>query len=280
MSELKRVLICGTDDLASAVAIRLYRSGLHPILLSSERPLDIHYQRTYSGAVYAGSKAIDQVTSWTVAGLLQKGDINPAASIGDFIHYVLANRNIPILSNNELKSDPSISVDYIFISDAELFLEIPVRISDAPVIIAPADMGVFEQSRYRICRDFSCLGSVIYPFNRERFVDCTKDEPQSSDFETVRAPLEGVFTTDCTLDDLVHEKQELGRINDIPILSPLSGRITGLLNSGMIIKGGTLFAEVCPVSQKTSAKRISTKSFAVAGGVLEAILYDIHLENH
>lgn len=278
MSTGKRVLICGTDDLASAVAIRLYRAGFRTILLSAERPLDLHYQRTFSGAVYAGSREIDHISALTIGGLLQKGEINPTASIADFISYTLANRHIPIISIKELKSDPGISADYIFISDAELFSELPDRISDASIIIAPADMGVFEQSRYRICRDSACLGNVIYPFNRDSFVDCKKDEADNSESETVRAPLEGVFTTSCTLDGLIHEKQELGRINDIPILSPLSGKITGLLNSGLIIKGGTPFAEVCPVSKTISAKRISPRSFAVAGGVLEAILYDINLE--
>jgi len=96
--------------------------------------------------------------------------------------------------------------------------------------------------------------------------------------EIVRAPLEGVFTTNCMLDGWIHEKQELGRINDIPILSPLSGKITGLLNSGLIIPGGTAFAEVCPATKSISAKRISVQSYAMAGGVLEAILYDIQLE--
>jgi len=278
MSEQKQILICGTDDLASAVAIRLFRAGFHVILLAASRPQDLHYQRTFSAAVYAGSREIEQIGADTISGLLEKGEINPDTAIADFIHYTLANRHIPILLSGDIKNSLNFNADYIFVSDADLFEIIPERMSDNSVLITPADIGAIEHARYRICRDSACLGNVIYPFNRDSFADCKKDKEDMRESEIVRAPLEGVFTTNCMLDGWIHEKQELGRINDIPILSPLSGKITGLLNSGLIIPGGTAFAEVCPATKSISAKRISVQSYAMAGGVLEAILYDIQLE--
>lgn len=277
MSERKHILICGTGDLASATAIRLFRAGFHVILLAADRPQDLHYQRTFSAAVYAGSREIEQVSADTVGGLLDKGDIDPDTTIPDFIHYTLANRHIPIIFADDFKNNLNFVADYIFSSDADLFEVIPERISDDSVIIAPADIESIEQAQYRICRDSVCLGNVIYAFNRDSFTDCKKDDPDMKESEMVRAPLEGVFTTSCMLDGWIHEKQELGKINDIPILSPMSGKITGLLNSGLIITSGTAFAEVCPATKSISAKRLSFQSYAIAGGVLEAILYDLNL---
>lgn len=278
MTEGKHVLICGSDDLASATAIRLFRAGFQVVLLAADHPQDLHHQRTFSAAVYAGSREIDRVRADTAAGLIEKGEMEPKASLSDFIRYTLANRHIPIVFEDDLKHSPGISIDYIFSSDTALFDIIPERLSDDSVVIVPADIGSIEQAQYRICRDTLCLGSVIYPFNRDSFIDCKKDDPNLKESELVRTPLEGVFTTSCTLDDWIHEKQELGRINEIPILSPLSGKITGLMNSGLIIPGGTAFAEICPASKSVSAKRISAASYAIAGGVLEAVLFDINLK--
>lgn len=275
---LAHLLITGSGDPATATALRLFRAGFKVTILSANLPLDIHHKRTFSNAVFSGEKEIDQIKACTFSGSMEKGDSAPDTPLGAFVEYTHANRQIPVLTEEDLTRFSGVKFDYIFVSDARLYSLIPARIKNGSVIISIAGMDDVEETTYAICADQVYFGRVIYPFNRDDFIECRKLSPDASVKETVRAPLEGVFTTDCTMDGFIHEKQELGKINEIPILSPATGKISGLLNSGMIIQAGTVFAEICSVSDPRSARFIPGEALAVAGGVLEAVLYDLNLK--
>ena len=79
------------------------------------------------------------------------------------------------------------------------------------------------------------------------------------------------------INDHVQEKEELARINNIPILAPESGRLVGILNSGILVPGGTDFAEIAPFHSCAYGHLIPTDAWAIAGAVLEVILYDMNL---
>ena len=274
----KQVLIAGTNDLATAAAIRLFRSGFSVTLLSTEQPFDMHHSRNYSGAVYAGEKEIENITAITIARALEKGDCQPDTSVSDFIRFSQANRKIPIMFGDGLKRCSDILFDYLFACEQDVYELVDDRLKDQAVIISLAGSDYLEQAHYQICNDLVYTGRVIYPFNKDEMVECMPSVPQVSGTNAVKAPLEGVFSTIHNVDGLIHEKQELAAINNIPILSPFSGKISGLLNSGIIIQAGTLFAEIASASDPRPAKALPATSISVAGGVLEAILFDINLE--
>ncbi len=272
------ILITGSGDLATAAALRLFRSGYEVTLFASDHPIDVHHNRTYSNGVYNGEKTIEQVTACTRSGSAAKGDCAPETPLSEFIAFTHSNRQIPIITQEDLSAIAALQFDYIFTADTLFFEKLPSRIIDNSILISKAEDAAARISRYQICIDPVYLGKVIYPFNKEDFLDCSTKNVDSEQKETVRAPLEGVFTTDTTIGSFIHEKQELGRINDIPILSPAAGKISGLLNSGLIIPAGTVFAEICSISNPAPAKLIPAEASAVAGGVLEAILFDLNLE--
>ena len=272
------ILITGSGDLATAAALRLFRSGYQITLFAPDRPLDIHHNRTFSNAVYNGEKMVEEVTACTRSGSAAKGDCAPETPLDAFVDFTSTNRQIPILTEEDLTEVVTLQFDYIFTAETEMFEKVPSRVTENSVIISKAGDVAANVSRYQICVDPVYYGRVMYPFNREDFFNCGADKQDSGLNEKVRAPLEGVFTATTMIGSIIHEKQELGRINDIPILSPASGKISGLLNSGLIIPAGTVFAEICSVSDTAPVKLIPAESFAVAGGVLEAILYDLNLE--
>ncbi len=271
------ILITGSGDIATAAALRLFRSGYKVILFASDHPIDVHHNRTYSNAVYNGEKTVEQVTACTRSGSAVKGDCAPETPLNEFVAFTHSNRQIPIITQEDLSAIAALRFNYIFTADMPLFDKLPSGVTDSAVIICKAEDTFTAGSRYQVCADPVCLGRVIYPFNRDDFIDCGKVLPDSGPKEEVHAPLEGVFTTTATIGNFIHEKQELGRINDIPILSPASGKISGLLNSGLIIPAGTVFAEICSLSDPAPVKLIPAEASAVAGGVLEAILFDLNL---
>ncbi len=271
------ILITGSGDIATATALRLFRSGYEVTLFASDHPIDVHHNRTYSNGVYNGEKTVEQVTACTRSGSAEKGDCAPETLLSEFVSFTHSNRQIPIITQEDMSAIAALRFDYIFTADTIFFEKLPSGVIDNSVIISKAEDAASTVSRYQICVDPVYLGKVIYPFNRDDFVDCGKVKQNSGSKEEIRAPLEGAFTTATMIGNFIHEKQELGRINDIPILSPASGKISGLLNSGLIIPVGTVFAEICSISNPAPVKLIPADASAVAGGVLEAILFDLNL---
>jgi xanthine dehydrogenase accessory factor len=67
-----------------------------------------------------------------------------------------------------------------------------------------------------------------------------------------------------------------GAVGDIPVASPLSGLVRGLLADGIEVTEGFKIGDVDPRGASVDWKTISDKARAIAGGVLEAML---HLSN-
>ncbi len=266
-----RICIAGSNDIATATAVRLYRSGFPVILFTTPHPLDIHHKRTFSGAVFSGRKSVLQVTAVTFAGSIEQGDISEELTVEEFVQFTHSNRRIPVLMPGDLTRLDANTIEYLFVADAELSALLPESLQSQPVQIA---LEGETEARYGVYASGPCRGQVNYAFLEG---DCSAERADHNKTETVRAPLEGVFTSQHSAGDLVHEKQELGRINEIPILSPATGLINGLLNSGALIPAGTVFAEITSAGSTISARHLPEEAFAIAGGVLEAILFDQNL---
>ena len=57
------ILIRGAGDIASGIAIRLYRSGFDVIMTDTARPTAIRRTVSFSGAIVAGSQTVEDVTA-------------------------------------------------------------------------------------------------------------------------------------------------------------------------------------------------------------------------
>ena len=57
------ILIRGAGDIASGIAIRLYRSGFDVIMTDTARPTAIRRTVSFSGAIVAGGQTVEDVTA-------------------------------------------------------------------------------------------------------------------------------------------------------------------------------------------------------------------------
>jgi xanthine dehydrogenase accessory factor len=62
-------------------------------------------------------------------------------------------------------------------------------------------------------------------------------------------------------------------VGEAPVVSPLSGVLRGLIQSGIAVDERMKIGDVDPRGKTEYCYIISEKSRAIAGGVLEAILY-------
>ena len=273
----KRICILGSGRVGTACALRLYRAGFEVCITEKHPPTDIYYHQTFSGAFFSGRKVINEITARTLAGAVEAGNVEPGISLQNFISYQFANREIALLNLNESQGLKNFPIDYVVKTRSESFTDVEQNIAPEAKWIATGRQANSSPVHYPVADDELYGGQVIYPFLQDTIALADKEKEAPPHFMQVKAPLEGVFVTLRRVDDFIREKEEIGKINDLPILSPVTGHLSGLLNSGMMIPPKTVFAELNTGKEFVPDAPLPVRAFALAGGVLEAVLFDINL---
>ena len=272
-------LIIGASDLGTACALRLFHTGVQVVILEKDCPLDIYHSRSFSNAIFSGFKTIENITAKTYAQVLEEDSLKPNSNISDFIKFTILNREIPVMVETDKSYLKQLEVDYSIVCNPVLFENIKNDLPEEIKVIGFGKEFNTDNITYTICNAGQQFGRVLYAYNELSNSESKIILNKKDISEQIKAPLEGVFQSSKSVNDLIHEKEEIGRINDIPILSPALGRITGILNSGVIIPVGTVFVEIDTSHSGQSGHVLSRDSFCLAGAVLEAILYDVKLLN-
>lgn len=265
-----RVLILGAGDRSTACAIRLLRAGFAVCIVEEDKPLDLFINRTFTKAVYAGSATIEAVTARTLANAVETDLLPETVNADTFTGFVIANREIPLLLLSDLNTRLFEGWDYVVIARPSLLEAAAACIPETCRRIAFDDTGI--EAAYRIAVRLPLSGRVRYPFLDDAFRDMppVKTRPH----QRVHVPMEGIFIALRKVNEHINEKEELAKLNDIPILAPEAGRLVGILNSGIIIPSGTDFAEIAPFHSSAYGDVIPPVEWGMAGGVLEALMYD------
>lgn len=273
----RSALLVGASELGTACVLRLFRAGIQILILEKDSPLDIYHSRSFSSAAFSGMKSIENIVAKTFAKSLDEGNIKTDSNIIDFIKFSLQNREIPMILESDASYLSQLVIDYIIICNLSLYETVRGQLSADSVSIGFEKEIDSDNYNYTICNTGPHFGRVLYAFDEPHGPDDNFTIKKKDKFEQVKAPLEGVFQSSKTINELVHEKEEIGKINEIPILSPVLGRINGILNSGVIIPAGAVFVEIDTSHSGFSAHVLSKDSICLSGAVLEGIMYDIRL---
>jgi xanthine dehydrogenase accessory factor len=254
------VLIKGAGDLASGVAARLHRCGFDIVMTEQSTPLMVRRSVAFGEAVY--------VTQVEVEGILARQlkdihDVPEALELGI----------IPVLVDPraDCRSEllPAALVDAIMAKR-----NINTRITDAPCVIALGPgftAGVDCHVVIETNRGHN-LGRSIYTGSAEP----DTGQPGSVDGKTgeriLRAPVQGTVEGLATIGDCVTEGQIVAQVNGQPVHAQINGVLRGLIHSGICVPAGTKIGDVDPRAQPAHCQQISDKAYAIAGGVLEAII--------
>jgi xanthine dehydrogenase accessory factor len=88
----------------------------------------------------------------------------------------------------------------------------------------------------------------------------------------IRAPARGQFQTVLQIGTLVESGDIVARVADQDIRASFAGVLRGLLHSGLQVEKGEKVGDLDPRGDVRYCQRVSDKSLAVGGGVLEALL--------
>ena len=254
-----RVVIRGAGDLASGVALRLWRAGMDVVLLDVEKPTAIRRTVAFSEAIVHGKQTVEAVTA--------------RLATAETAEETLAAGMIPVLVDPEGRSIPTLRPDVLV--DAILAKRnLGTKICDAPVVIGvgPAfTAGVDCHAVVETMRGHT-LGRVIHEGSAIPNTGIPGLIGGFAGERVLRAPAAGLFHPLRDIGDAVTEGEILATVEGKPIIATLTGTLRGILPEGTEVFPGMKAGDIDPRCQRSHCFTASDKALAVGGGVLEAIL--------
>lgn len=257
------VLIRGGGDLASGIALRLYKAGLRIIITELPQPLAVRRLVSFSEAVYNGETSVEGVVARRVN--------DPSDSFR--ILNVFTKGQIPVLVDPEgtaiKSSHPTVVVDARMLKQAAPLPEerINLLIGLGPGFTAGVNCHVAVETNRG-----HTLGRVYWTGSAQPDTGVPDSVQEHGVERVLRAPVDGELVTFAEIGDIIEKGKPIAGVNGQPVLAKFRGVVRGLLRPGTQVSTGLKIGDLDPRADPALSRMVSDKSLAVAGGVLEAIL--------
>lgn len=262
------VVVRGAGDLATAVGIRLHNAGFDVVHLEVEKPTVIRRTVSFANAMFEGTSQVEGV----VARRCDAADVLRVLDEGE----------VPVVADPDCKVIETLSpvavVDAI-IAKRNLGTNkgmAPFTVALGPGFEAPKDVdAVIETQRGHrlgvVIKDGSAapntgVPGVIGGYGKER---------------VMHSPACGVFRPVSEIGDIVEAGQTIAYVvsveaenasTSVPVVTPIAGKVRGMLHGGLEVPVGFKVADVDPRGASTDHLTCSDKARAISGSVLEVIM--------
>ncbi len=255
------VVLRGAGDIGTGVIHKLIRSGFRVLALEIEKPTAIRTAVAFSSAIYSGATEIEGIKGIRTESVAEAQNImargqaavmvDPSASVVKeigpcaLVDAILAKRN--------LGTDRSMA---------------PIVIGLGPGFCAGRDVhAVVETNRGHY------LGRLILKGYAAEDTGTPGAIVKKTGERVLRSPAGGIFKPLTSIGDLVSEGDTVALAGTLPVVTRVSGVVRGLLPGGIEVPEGFKVGDVDPRGVRRYCYSISDKARAVAGGVLEGILF-------
>lgn len=255
------VLIRGGGDIASGIAYRLFSAGFPVAILEIDRPTHIRRTVSFAQAVYDGAIEIEGVTG-------------VRTEIPEDVRKIVSRGQVPVLIDPKAESlellKPAVLVDAILAKKnlGTVKSSAPIVIGVGPGFDAGRDVhAVVETNRGHF------LGRVIWDGGAQADTGIPGTVQGYSRERVLRAPVAGIICPKKAIGDTVEKGQVIAAVGEAEIEAGISGVVRGLINEGLTVTKGYKIGDIDPRNDPVYCSRISDKSLAVGGGVLEAVMH-------
>lgn len=255
-----RVLIKGSGDLASGIALRLHRAGFQILMTDIAVPTTVRRTVAFSPAVYQGRMQVEDVT-----GVLCNSVKAAEKEIQEGNIAVMVDEKAECIHEFQ----PDVVVDAILAKR-----NLGTKITDAPFVVgvgpgftAGEDCHcVVETKRGHYLGRCIWKGSAIPNTGIPGLIGGYGLE------RLIKAPADGMFKGNVEIGAVVKKGDVVGHVNGIPVLAQIDGVVRGLLQDGVEVTTGMKSGDVDPRCEAAHCFTVSDKASSIGGGVLEAIL--------
>jgi xanthine dehydrogenase accessory factor len=254
------ILVRGSNDVGSAVALFLFRAGFAVAIHDVPRPTVTRRKMAFADAIFYGAAILVDVR----AELVTDAEV--------LTEKIAKQQSIPISVDSFESFNAVLRPDVLVDARMRKHTQPGIQIGMAPLTIGLGpnfEVGVTTdlvvetawENAGRVIRHGSALPlkgepKPIAGHGRDRYL---------------YAPSSGIFFTTYHPGDYVKEGQEIARINDTALHAPLTGILRGITHDGVPVSARTKVIEVDPRSQGADIAGISTRPAMIAQGVLEAV---------
>lgn len=251
----------GAGDLASGVALRLWRAGYRVVLSELAHPLCIRRSVAFANAVYEGSMQVED----TISRLVKNAQA---------VSRCWQDGVIPLLVDPELaeirKLNPDVLVDARIIKNYRT----DTALTDAPLVIGLGPGFVAGENAHAVIETSRGhdLGRVYWKGAAEPDTGLPGLIGGEGIKRVQKAPAVGVFEPIVKIGDSVTEGALLARIGKEEMHSPIAGIVRGVIYPGTPVSKGLKVMDIDPRGKREHCFSASDKANALGGAVLEAIL--------
>lgn len=255
------IVIRGAGDIATGIALRLYRAGISLVMTDIAKPTAIRRTVCFSQAIVNGTTTVEDVTA------------KFAESVDD-VAAILSSGMIPVLADPNADCIQTLHPDALV--DAILAKRnLGTTIDAAPVVVAVGPGFCAGKDCHAVVETMRghYLGRVIY---KGEPIPNTNIPGLIGGFageRVLRAPCDGIFHALKEIGDVVKAGEVAATVNGEPMLCTIDGVLRGILPDQTPVFKGMKSGDIDPRCELAHCYCASDKALAVGGGVLEAILH-------
>lgn len=254
------VVIRGAGDLATGVALRLWRAHMRVVMTDIESPTAIRRTVCFSQAIVHGETTVEGITA-------------RKAETPDQALTFLESGVIPVLADPEGMCIQALKPDAVV--DAILAKKnLGTEITDAPVVIGVGPGFTAGKDCHAVVETMRghYLGHVIHEGGAIPNTGIPGLIGGFAGERVLRAPADGIFHQLLEIGAQVKMGDIAATVNGEPMVCTLDGVLRGILADGTPVFKGMKAGDVDPRCKVEHCYTASDKATAVGGGVLEAIL--------
>ena len=255
------ILIRGAGDIASGIAIRLYRAGFTLAMTDLQKPTSIRRTVCFSEAIIHGACTVEGITAERTSS------IEDAKTIWQRGH-------IPVFADDEGTVLALLKPDAVV--DARLAkVNLDTSLADAPIVVAVGPGFTAGEDCHAVVETQRghYLGRAIYAGSAAPNTGVPGNIGGYTVERIIRAPRAGVFHPVRAIGDQVEANEIVACVDDEPVRCLIGGTLRGILPEGTEVHQGMKSGDVDPRCKPEHFRCASDKALAVGGGVLEALLH-------
>ena len=254
------VLIRGAGDIATGIALRLWRAHIQVVMTDIARPTAIRRTVCFSEAIVHGEVTVENVTARRAADAAEALEL-------------LQQGILPVLIDPECVCKEQLKPDALV--DAILAKRnLGTAMTDAPVVVAVGPgftAGVDCHAVVETMRGHY-LGRAIYDGSAMPNTGIPGLIGGFAGERVLRAPADGIFHQLVEIGAQVKMGDVAATVNGEPMVCTLDGVLRGILAEGTPVFKGMKAGDIDPRCALEHCYCASDKALAVGGGVLEAVL--------
>lgn len=287
MNVRNKVLIKGAGDLASGIALRLFRSGFDVVMTEIPVPTTVRRTVAFSPAVYLGKTVVEDVEGICCDSV-------------EAVNRVLEERKIAIVVDEYAeireKFKPDVVVDAIL---AKRNLGTEITEADTVIGVGPGFKAGVDCHLVVETKRGHYLGRCIWESSAIPNTGVPGIIGGYGLERLIRAADDGVFYGAAEIGDMVKAGEVVGYVRNgsagvsagsvpggdmlrtdsaaahgaqVPVFAQIDGVVRGLLQDGVPVTKGMKSGDVDPRCEVRHCFTVSDKASSIGGGVLEGIL--------